>query len=142
MREFKVYKIGGSIVLAVASGGFLLIGLLVWLIGLLAPETFDAGPPALWFTLLWCGVSIGILVSALRVPRSIQWFEDGSIVFKAPLRSVRLRAQDISRLRPGTNVIILEHSSGTLALERYYNGFHEFVSLLKQYNPEVVIEGI
>lgn len=96
------------------------------------------------FGVAWSFGVLWLLIWMLRLPRRIELHEHGLVVFQGPLRRLNIQASEISSIKPGGSqlgFLVLKHSGGRLRLLNQFDGFHDFLTRLKESNPGIELRG-
>jgi hypothetical protein len=102
-----------------------------------------SGRGVVWFGVVWM---IAVLWGCYRqtvMPHSVEMTDRGAIQFVGAFRSFSVEPADVISVRAGSGPLIeIRFRRGKTYLLRYVTGFHEFLSELKQANPNVTVRGM
>jgi len=101
------------------------------------------GPPRI-VGLLWLIIISGNGYWVLTIPHTIIVSESGQVVFKSALRMRRTTFREINSIKPyGAQIgfFQIQTNTGKIRLINQVDGFHDFVSRLKEANPTVELKG-
>ena len=141
MDEYRLYKAGVATFRALTPPiAMLVIGVVIFW-GVLENGALEPGAPPLM--VLWFGLVCWPIVSFLRRPRRIEWDANDRIAFIAPLRRVEVAPREVQaiKLRGEGGYLEIKTGRGKLVAMHRFQGFHEFLTRLKQANPDVEISG-
>jgi hypothetical protein len=102
---------------------------------------------AVVFFIVWIAFAVGgILWGLTRIPTRITLAED-VIRLRAVLRSLDVPVQAVISVKSGWNdplgnMPVLKYQGGKVTLVSAMDGFHEFLSRLKELNPRIEVRGM
>ena len=132
-RLVKVMIFGVLAVLTVAGLTFLLL-----------PTIHGNGDfPGRIFSIFWFGMLGWWWYWVSSIPYRIQVHEAAEIEFISVLRRRRVKPTEIRSITPESQLgfLTVRHSGGKIRLLNQFDGFHEFITILKQNNPTVELRG-
>jgi hypothetical protein len=93
--------------------------------------------------LTWLAVVAFCSYEALRTPTVIEWHSDGTVVFRSPIRRVRMPAAGIRSIQPAGTLgfLVVRGPTGKVRFLNQFEGFHAFIALVRQANPDVILRG-
>lgn len=140
-RSYRIYHTVGSRVVMILPTAMFLLFLLVWVALLTCRPTGSAeGITSIGVVTAFTGI---MAYRWLRFTTVIDWHGDGTISFRAPLRTFRIPLAEIQSIRPTHTLGLPElHCRGKkLHLFSQLGEFHEFIHRLRKANPEMIIQG-
>lgn len=111
--------------------------------GLFGPSVPDAPPRVVGLVLIPIAASVWYPI--LYFPRRIVVTGDARIEFVSHLRRRQIDARDIRSIAPhpyALGILVLRHQSGKIWLINQFDGFHEFLTLVKSKNPSIRTRGV
>jgi hypothetical protein len=126
---------GMPIVMAIAG-----VGVLIFVVS----SAEIAAPVAVPFLLVWVGFVGFFAYQMLRMPSTIEWQSNGTVVFRGLIRSLSVPISEIQSIRPrgnGLGFLEIRFAGGRLQLLNQFDEFHDFLSRLKAENPKVELRG-
>lgn len=139
----KSYKVPRAVqVLHLVLFGFLLvIGLGLALPAALSAERTSNAP--FWFVAAWLALLAWYIYQGLTTAVEVRVRGDGSVEFLGALKRVSMEPRAIRSVKGGLLTIYLitvVYDRGKIRLLTPIDGLHEFLSWLKQANPQVEIK--
>ncbi len=122
---------------------FLALFLAFWsVLGILLswPEGYGTFLASMGWVLLFAWMT----VAWLRLPHRIDLYDDGVLVFRSLVRTVRIRAEDVQAIRPAGllgALLVLEHSRGRIRFEKDFTRLRELLFHLKRLCSGVDLKG-
>jgi len=120
---------------------FTVVGIVLFL-GLF-PVFRTAAPPR-WFGLTWLLMVAWNWYCVLSIPHGISVADTGEIAFQSLLGQKSVMPVEIESIVPqGSHFgfLTVRTARGKIRLLNQFDGFHEFISHLKEMNPSVVLRG-
>lgn len=124
-------------------GLFTLLGVYM----LAVPSSVEGGEEVLGvvpFAVFWL-IVIGVFWHmVLSLPHRIEMTPSGEITFVGALRTRKVDALEIESVTPQRSqfgFLKLKHSNGSILLLNQFDGFHEFLTVLRRLNPNVHLRG-
>lgn len=144
MTEDKIYKLylsPGTKIFLMGAIIFFLCFTLIFIIFRCISATYDS-PPAL-IGIFWLIIIGWNLFYILRLPHEIILKTDGTILFNSILRRIQMKATEIESIRPASGAFgfFIVKGKKKIRLFAQFDNFHEFIFLIKQYNPAVLLKG-
>jgi hypothetical protein len=134
-RSMKILMIG-VLVIFTAAGALMFSGLL-------KDQQGHAPPPVVGvFMIVIIGINLYFWV--LSLPHTIRVADDGSIEFISIVRRKRVMPREIRSIRPDNGqlgYLTVRTDSGRVRLLNQFDGFHEFITWLKENNPAIELRG-
>jgi hypothetical protein len=104
----------------------------------------DGSPPPLIFATFWFGFLGFGWYQILSLPQSIVYHSDGTLEFRAPLRTRSFRIADLHAIEPVPNqfgMLRFRHANGKVVVVNQFDNFHQLVTAIKATNPRVEVRG-
>lgn len=127
------------------------------MVGIILVLFTGIGGCLIWVALTYPGMNLSPLLGVLwlmamllpwlwvvSIPSLIQVGEDGKVELKSLIRTRRINAADIIAIQPDPaqlGFLIIKLRKGKIRLLNQYDGFHMFLTDLKQRNPSLILRG-
>jgi len=125
--------------------GILAVFTVVGLLFLVLPFfSVDGDFPPRIIAIFWFGIVGWWWYWVSSIPHKILVHETTEIEFISVLRRRRVKTTEITSIRPESSqfgFLTIRHSGGKIRLLNQFDGFHEFITLLKQDNPSIELRG-
>ena len=138
----QTYRLYRSLALSFASG---VLPILLGAIGALAMYVVLTGASYREALMPIAAVATMCLLGILRwvrLPSTIEWHADGTVVFTAPLRTVSISAFQVESVQArGLGFLELRAPGTKLLLLNEFDRFHDFLNRLQAANPNTSLRG-
>jgi hypothetical protein len=141
MREYRLYWTWTSRLLTMGIPLFMIVAGVFMVVALSRSEQYPSG---LAFVLVWTVIVVFVGLRFWRMPTEIRVSDNGRIRFKGWLRNFEVSAGEIESIKPGGNSIgylVVNTRRGRITILNQFDGFHEFLTELKELNPNVKLRG-
>lgn len=145
MLDRKIYHLylppGSKILVFGLLTVFTVVGI-VFFLGIF--PVFRTGAPPRLFGLIWLLMVAWNWYYVLSIPHSISVANTGEIAFQSLLGQKSMMSAEIESIVPqGSHFgfLIVRTARGKIRLLNQFDGFHEFISRLKELNPSVGLRG-
>ncbi len=142
-RIYSLYLTPYSKLIIVFGAVFPLLLAILFLSAVLGTNS-PATPPR-WLGLVVLPIAAVTWYPILFFPRRIVVTDDAEIEVVSLLRRWHFNARDVLAIMPhpyALGILVLKHRSGKLWLLNQFDGFHEFLTLVKSQNPSIQLRGV
>ena len=140
----KTYSVDSKVMywLFVAVIPCLMVGfgsLWIWLTARDASQ--DRG--VIWFGVLWMIAVLWGCYRQVTMPHSIEVTETGTIRFVGAFRTSNVEPSTVISIKSWAGPFVeVRHAGGKILLLRQFTGFYQFLSELREANPNVAVRGL
>ncbi len=143
MKRYRLYLAKPLLALYFFALAGMILGGTAGIVALALGKSGPAGPPV-WLALIWLVLVFLIAYRLLRFPFEITIRDDAMIEFRSLFRRAVLAPSAVKLVRASRyslGFVDIVHEGGTVHLVSQMDGFHEFLTTLKELNPAVTIRG-
>lgn len=145
MTETKSYPLYLPGYLKIIIFGTLGLFTVIGLLAALGPAiAFGDDGPQWLFGVFWLAILCWLWYVILSIPHRIVIFDDDQIEFVSRVRRKRFLPLEIKSIKPETSqfgFLAVQTNRGKVRLLNQFDGFHEFLTSLKDKNPSVELRG-